>query len=546
MIAAARRLPPEISDPAPADELAAGVEPVARAPAPARPPSVKKSATAKKDERRKSSAALPIVDRRNRERRGPLRPNQLSSSRARIDGRSCERAFRIGDAVLVLGLALIVGPLSLRGGLFGATVGAALPYVLGAAMLLIGLKLAGAYRFEAGETLARHLGRLALAFVPTAGTLALLASRPPFSGAGGAQLTLWLGLSGSAICLAHLLWSRLVERWRAEGRLTRNLVVVGATKNAERLIEALIQTREANVLGVFDDRLSRSPREVMGVPVLGDTKSLTDNRLIPYVDRIVVTVPPSAQGRVRQLMERLRVLPNPVCLFLDFEPERTGDSIDRLARSQLAPLAGEPQDEARTFWKRAQDLVLGALALAVATPLMLGLALAIRLDSPGPILFRQRRHGFNNEEIVVWKFRTMRHDPGDDGRSRQVSAGDERVTRVGRVIRQSSLDELPQLFNVLKGEMSLVGPRPHAIGMKTGDVESARLVAEYAHRHRLKPGVTGWAAIQGSRGPVDTTEAVRRRVQLDVDYIERQSVWLDLYILAMTVPCLMGDKVAVR
>ena len=546
MIAAARRLPSETSDPAPADEAAAGVEPVARARAPARPASVRKSATAKKDERRKSSIALPGDDRRNGERRGPLRPTQLSSSRARIDGRSCERAFRIGDAALVLGLALIVGPLSLRGGLFGATLGAALPYALGAAMLLIGLKLAGAYRFEAGETLARHMGRLALAFVPTAGTLAMLASRSPFSAAGGAQLTLWLGLSGSAIYLAHLLWSRLVERWRAEGRLTRNLVVVGATKNAERLIEALIQTREANVLGVFDDRLARSPREVMGVPVLGDTKSLTDNRLIPYVDRIVVTVPPSAQGRVRQLMERLRVLPNPVCLFLDFEAERTGDSIVRLARSQLTPLAGELQDEARTFWKRAQDLVLGSMALAVASPVMLAVALAIRLDSPGPILFRQRRHGFNNEEIVVFKFRSMRHQPADAGPIRQVVAGDDRVTRVGRLIRKTSLDELPQLFNVLKGEMSLVGPRPHAIGMKTGDVESARLVAEYAHRHRLKPGVTGWAAIQGSRGPVDTPELVRRRVQLDVDYIERQSVWLDLYILAMTVPCLLGDKIAVR
>ena len=336
------------------------------------------------------------------------------------------------------------------------------------------------------------------------------------------------------------------RRWREEGRLTRNLIVVGATGNAERLIKALIETREANVQGVFADRLSRSPRDLMGVPVLGDTKSLAEHRLVPYVDRIVVTVPPSAQGRVRQLMQRLRVLPNPVSLFLDFEADRSGVSIERLAKAQLAPLAGEPQDEARTFWKRVQDLALGALALIVATPAMLGLALAIRLDSPGPIFFRQRRHGFNDEEIVVWKFRTMRHDPSDDGRSRQVTAGDERVTRVGRWIRRNSLDELPQLINVLKGEMSLVGPRPHAVGMKTGEVESARLVAEYAHRHRLKPGLTGWAAIKGSRGPVDTPEAVRRRVELDVEYIERQSLWLDLYILVMTIPCLLGDKLAVR
>jgi lipopolysaccharide/colanic/teichoic acid biosynthesis glycosyltransferase len=162
------------------------------------------------------------------------------------------------------------------------------------------------------------------------------------------------------------------------------------------------------------------------------------------------------------------------------------------------------------------------------------------------VFFRQKRHGFNNEEIWVLKFRSMRHDRADATAARQVTAGDDRVTRVGGFIRKLSLDELPQILNVLKGEMSLVGPRPHAIGMKTGDEESARLVAEYAHRHRIKPGMTGWAAIRGSRGPVDTPEAVRRRVTLDIDYIERQSFWLDLYIMAMTLPCLLGDRLGAR
>ena len=535
MTSTAQRITPDTPGPSPvALSAAAEMQALARKPA-----------QAKGEERRQASAAPP-VERRRGDRRGPLRPEQLTSSRARIDGRSCERAFRIADGALVLVLGLLVGSLSLHGGVLGATVWEVLPYGVGTAVLLWGLKLAGAYRFQAREPLWRHLLRIGAAFAAATAVVAALVSRPPFTAAGDAQLYLWLGLSFSALYLAHMLWRQLVSRWRREGRLTRNLIVVGATSNAERLIQALIETREANVLGVFDDRLARAPREVMGVPVLGDTKSLTEHRLIPYVDRIVVTVPPSAQGRVRQMIERLRVLPNPVCLFLDFEAERSGDAIERLAKAQLAPLAGEPRDEARTFWKRVQDLVLGVLALIVAAPIMLGLALAIRLDSPGPVLFRQRRHGFNNEEIVVWKFRTMRHDPSDDGAARQVSAGDARVTRVGAMIRRNSLDELPQLINVLKGEMSLVGPRPHAIGMKTGEVESARLVAEYAHRHRLKPGVTGWAAIKGSRGPVDTPESVRRRVQLDVEYIERQSFWLDLYILAMTVPCLLGDGLAVR
>ena len=124
--------------------------------------------------------------------------------------------------------------------------------------------------------------------------------------------------------------------------------------------------------------------------------------------------------------------------------------------------------------------------------------------------------------------------------------GDSRLITGGWILRATGLDELPQIINVLKGEMSLVGPRPHAIGMKTAGQESARLVAEYAHRHRMKPGLTGWAAINGSRGPVDTPELVRRRVALDIEYIERQGFWLDLYIIAMTIPCLLGDRQAVR
>jgi len=176
---------------------------------------------------------------------------------------------------------------------------------------------------------------------------------------------------------------------------------------------------------------------------------------------------------------------------------------------------------------------------------MAAIALAIKLDSPGPVFFRQRRHGFNSEEIQVWKFRSMRQGSGS-GPIQQVTSDDPRVTRVGRILRPMSLDELPQLFNVLTGEMSLVGPRPHAVGMKTGETVSAKLVAEYAHRNRMKPGITGWAAVNGSRGPVDTPELVRRRVALDIEYIERQSLLLDLIIMVRTIPCLLGDKLAVR
>jgi exopolysaccharide biosynthesis polyprenyl glycosylphosphotransferase len=250
---------------------------------------------------------------------------------------------------------------------------------------------------------------------------------------------------------------------------------------------------------------------------------------------------------VRELTARLSTLPNEVTLLVDpVDASERGAALDRLARAPLASLDGPIDDDRRAFNKRIQDLVVGTIALFLLAPVIALTALAIRIDSPGPIFFRQRRHGFNHEEIVVWKFRSMRHEAADATASRQVTANDDRVTRVGRFIRKTSLDELPQLFNVLAGEMSLVGPRPHAIGMKTGQIESARLVAEYAHRHRMKPGMTGWAAIKGSRGPLHTAADVRTRVRLDIEYIERQSLWLDLWIMLVTVPVLLGDRTAQR
>jgi lipopolysaccharide/colanic/teichoic acid biosynthesis glycosyltransferase len=177
---------------------------------------------------------------------------------------------------------------------------------------------------------------------------------------------------------------------------------------------------------------------------------------------------------------------------------------------------------------------------------MLIIAVLIRLGGEGPVLFRQRRHGFNNEIIEVLKFRTMRAASETEASVRQVSPNDERVTPVGRWLRRLSLDELPQLWNVLRGDMSLVGPRPHAIGMKAAGRDAERLVAEYAWRHRMKPGLTGWAQVNGSIGPVDAPELVRRRVALDIDYIERQSLLFDLLILALTPRALLRAARTVR
>jgi exopolysaccharide biosynthesis polyprenyl glycosylphosphotransferase len=180
------------------------------------------------------------------------------------------------------------------------------------------------------------------------------------------------------------------------------------------------------------------------------------------------------------------------------------------------------------------DRVVGTLVLICALPLMAAIALAVKLDSPGPVLFRQRRYGFNNEVIEVLKFRSLRHEQADHNARRVVTKDDARVTRVGRLIRKTSLDELPQFFNVLRGELSLVGPRPHAVEAHTANKLWEEVVDGYFARHRVKPGITGWAQINGWRGESDTQEKIQRRVEHDLYYIENWSLLFDIYIMART------------
>ncbi|MBX7247897.1 MAG: exopolysaccharide biosynthesis polyprenyl glycosylphosphotransferase [Caulobacteraceae bacterium] len=486
-------------------------------------------------------------------RRGPLRPQKLVSSRARNAGRLAVRFFSAADMAVIVLLAITTAAAAIAGPLLAAPVRSVLPLTAATAVAIWAVGAFGLYGFGRSERLAVHLLKLAGAF-GLAGVAGLAVDLlTGGAGAGALGLVIWLALSFMTVHMLHVWWWATVRAWRRNGKLTPNVVVVGATRHAERLIKAAMARRDVNVIGVFDDRLSRNPDSVGGVPVLGDTASLLNHRITPYVDRVVVALDPSAKGRVRELTDRLRVLPNEVSLLVDLESEEgRAAALTRLADAPLARVSGHSEDDRAAWWKRVQDLAIGSAALVLLAPAMLVIALLVKLSSPGPVFFRQVRQGFNNEEFRVWKFRTMRVEtasgPTEIGKRkvRQVETDDPRVTRVGRFLRLSSLDELPQLFNVLRGEMSLVGPRPHAVGTMTGEEETATLIKEYAHRHRIKPGMTGWAAIKGSRGPLHEAADVKRRVALDIEYIERQSFWLDLYIMAMTVPCLLGDRQAVR
>ncbi len=424
----------------------------------------------------------------------------------------------------------------------GASVFDIIPFVLVPITVSWGLRTASAYDFALNRGVLDQMLRAANgAGLPLAllGGLTYLV----YQGHGArwpvlAALITWLAI----IALhAHILF--FIRRLMRAGRLSENVVIVGATPNAQRLIERNAETRELNIVGIFDDRLSRTPKSVSGAPLLGRLDDLLNWSRLPEIDRIVVTITSDARIRVRQLIERLRVLPQRVVLLLDldgFDPE--SESLAEIARSPAAYVSGTPRDTRRAVTKRAADIGFAIIMLVVFSPLLIGMAIAIKLSSPGPVLFRQRRHGFNNQIIRVWKFRSMRDDPqAAENMSQQTLHDDPRVTAIGRFIRRTSIDELPQLFNVLKGEMSIVGPRPHAVGMTSEETSVQAIVGDYAHRHRVKPGITGWAQINGSRGPVHTKHLVRERVRLDMEYVNRSSFWFDLYIMLMTAPCLIGD-----
>ncbi len=418
----------------------------------------------------------------------------------------------------------------------------ALPYVILPLLVVAGLVLAGAFRLSPGTSKSLHIASLILG----AGVPALAATMFGrwFETPAGAEVLAFVATtvasSAAALQLAVFAMSRAMAK---AGRLSENIVIVGATENARRLILRNAESRDLNIIGVFDDRLSRAPQDLAGVPVLGRIDDLMTWEHLPSVDRIVVTVTSEARHRVRSLIDRLRILPHRIVLLLDldgFDPESA--SLSQIAHSPAAYVSGAPRDARRAIVKQGSDTIFAALLLVLFSPVFLAVAIAVSLDSPGPVLFRQKRHGFNNQIIRVWKFRSMVANPdAADRMSEQTRADDPRVTRVGRFIRRTSLDELPQLVNVLTGEMSLVGPRPHALGMTAEAIEVNDIVGDYAHRHRVKPGITGWAQINGSRGPVHSKEEVRERIRLDLEYVNRSSFWFDLYIMLLTAPRLLGD-----
>jgi Undecaprenyl-phosphate glucose phosphotransferase len=400
-------------------------------------------------------------------------------------------------------------------------------------------QLLGLYRIPALLRPVEYIARAAMIWTVVFAAIAVAVFMMK---SGESYSRLWLAswyLGGLAlIAAARALAAHFVRGWNAEGALSRHAVLVGGGQPAEDLVSALNASgpSDIRVVGIFDDRDDkRSPAQIGALPKLGTVSELIDFVRQGRIDTLLVTLPLTAEDRLLQVLKRLWVLPVDIRLSaytqkFHYRPR----AYSYIGNVPFLDVFDRPLGDWGTVLKSVEDKVIAAIALVLLAPVMLAVAIAVRLDSKGPVLFKQNRFGFNNELIGIYKFRSMHHDMRDIDAAKLVTKDDPRVTRVGRFIRRTSLDELPQLFNVLKGELSLVGPRPHPTKAKAGDQLYNDVVDGYFARHRVKPGITGWAQVNGWRGETDTTEKLQRRVEHDLYYIENWSLALDLTILWRT------------
>jgi polysaccharide biosynthesis protein PslA len=367
----------------------------------------------------------------------------------------------------------------------------------------------------------------------------------------GSWASAWFLSSALAMAAAGGLFRALTSRWRREGRFAKRIVVFGGGEHGARFIGEAVQRGgdDIAVRAYFDDRQGAGHRPIAGVPCLGNSDRLIEYVRRQKVDEIVIALPWSADERIIGILSRLRHVPVPVRLSPEIIVLRT-HGLDRPLRPVETPIIrNRPISEWDLFLKDVFDRATAAVLLLLALPVMLVAGLAIKLDSPGPVLFRQKRLGFNGRPFNVLKFRTMTPAREASATARQASRMDRRVTRVGRFLRRSSIDELPQLINVLLGDLSLVGPRPHPMWQSAADLWPEQgdrpldaILTEYASRHRVKPGITGWAQVCGYRGETETVDKMAKRVEYDLHYIDNWSLWLDVKILLLTIVTTVAGK----
>lgn len=360
-------------------------------------------------------------------------------------------------------------------------------------------------------------------------------------------IAIWLVLATLSLWAARGLIRALLMRSAAQGGfIRRKAVVFGAGDLGQKFLDRLNRHADPTIelVGWFDDRRgSRIVKELHGHRVTGPFDKLLAFIESNNIDQVIIALPGSAKQRILSLVQQLRIMPVTVSLAPDAAHlELEHYNVEHVSGLPILVLAHKPVSHWGAVVKRAEDIVLASLGIVLAGPLMGLIALAIRLESRGPVLFRQPRFGFNSRSFSVYKFRTMYWEHCDREARQLVRVGDPRVTRIGRFLRRTSLDELPQLFNVLKGEMSIVGPRPHAMSAGVSGQPYTDIISNYAARHRVRPGITGWAQVNGWRGETDTAEKIQKRIDFDLEYIEKWSLWFDLRIIFRTLHVVWNDQ----
>ena len=394
----------------------------------------------------------------------------------------------------------------------------------------------GLYRPWRGASLLNELGRITLAWIAVGGVLVALAF---FTKMGATYSRVW-GFSWFGLTWVLLVMSRMVLRsalqWlRARGYNSRRVVVVSSQGLGATVAEQILKAPWAGlqIVGIFGEPHSVVAERGLAIPVLGGVQDVLDFVNHERVDQVWLALPLSEEQQILALVEKLRNTTVDIRLVPEVSALRLlGRSIMEMAGLPVVELSVSPMTGSNRFVKAIVDRVLAILILLLISPLMILIAAAVKWTSPGPVFFAQLRHGWDGKEFEMYKFRTMIDHQESDGQVTQALRDDPRLTTIGKFLRSTSLDELPQFFNVLEGSMSIVGPRPHAVAHNH---HYRRLIDDYMRRHKVKPGITGWAQVNGFRGETDTLEKMEKRVQHDLFYIENWSVWLDLRILTLTL-----------
>ncbi|HEX4984510.1 MAG TPA: undecaprenyl-phosphate glucose phosphotransferase [Burkholderiales bacterium] len=378
-------------------------------------------------------------------------------------------------------------------------------------------------------------------WIMVAGILLFLGFATKFSAQFSRKVILaWFAVTPFILVLCHALARNVMHRIVHSGNAGRSMVVVGANTLGEKLAQRVLDDPYSGieVMGFFDDR-GPARTERTSAPVLGSIGELPAWVREHAVATIYITLPMVAQPRIMKMLDELGDTTASVYFVPDiFAFDLIQARFDELEGIPVVAICESPFAGFNSILKRFSDILIASAALLLLWPLMVAIAIGIKRDSPGPVLFKQRRYGLDGAQIMVYKFRSMR--VLEDGTAvRQATRGDDRVTPFGAFLRRTSLDELPQLLNVLQGTMSVVGPRPHAVAHNE---QYRKLIKRYMLRHKVKPGITGWAQINGYRGETETVEKMQSRVAYDLDYMRNWSVALDVWIMLRTLTVVFRDR----